>query len=304
MAYSETSQINFLHLYYKMELLPVLHCIKPYQEYNDYCSFGVTCRATLYKSLWLIRKPLVLRAIKPYLESSDWLKLSQTNREIYQHIKQAITYAQVNVDKMSFNRLPQLVQTLPNLVQLSILNNNNITALPDMSCLSNVKKLELLRCRRLNNIILLGQLFQLEYLKLSWCPTLKNYWPIACLINLRTLKLTLFSRFQDLGVLSYLKKLQHLELSGCVRVDNIEPMSDLVQLRSLVMHGCNMKHVDPLACLNMLQYVDLSFCHELVSIQGLCNLHSLKSLILLRCDKLVGIVTVPRLKQRHVYVEQ
>ncbi|XP_059638870.1 uncharacterized protein LOC132281156 [Cornus florida] len=87
---------------------------------------------------------------------------------------------------------------------------------PDRSNLNKLKKIEVIGCQNLNKIEGLHILVSLEYLNLSYCPSMVR-----------------------MPNLSNLKMLRHLQLCGCLSLREIEGLEALEALKGLNIMGCS-----------------------------------------------------------------
>jgi len=204
------------------------------------------------------------------------------------------------------------IQSLTQLVALSIAGCSRITELRPLLHLENLKQLDLEYCRSLRDISALAQLKQLRALVLNpgWEDTcLDDFGALEPLTELRILHLSGCEKLYEIDVLSNMTRLQELELSGqicdlnalrdmrelrslnsyCDRLGDIGALAGLKALRRLNLRGSNVRDLAPIGHLSSLEELELSDCSAVVSWAPVSNLKKLRSLNLSQNSRLTDL---------------
>ena len=150
-----------------------------------------------------------------------------------------------------------------------------LSSLEGFQYLTNLKALNLTRCRRIKNFAPLANLTQLTYLDLTEC-----------------------SQIEDLTFLANLTQLTQLSLAGCWQIKDLTPLASLTQLTYLDLTDCsNICDLTPLTNLTQLTYLDLTHCEQIKDLTSLANLTQLTDLSLAACWKIEDLTPLASLTQ-------
>ena len=144
---------------------------------------------------------------------------------------------------------------------------NGITAL------NGLTRLELL-CSDLEQVAMLAQLPNLDYLDLSWCEV-SNLEPLANLKNIRSLSLC-GNQITDLTPLSGLSQLTELNIARN-QIRDLTPLSGMTQLEYLWADDNQINDLTPLSNLTRLAVIQVPN-NQITSLDGLENLHELRAI--------------------------
>ena len=144
---------------------------------------------------------------------------------------------------------------------------NGITAL------NGLTRLELL-CSDLEQVAMLAQLPNLDYLDLSYCEV-SNLEPLANLKNIRSLSLC-GNQITDLTPLSGLSQLTELNIARN-QIRDLTPLSGMTQLEYLWADDNQINDLTPLSNLTRLAVIQV-LNNQITSLDGLENLHELRAI--------------------------
>lgn len=158
-------------------------------------------------------------------------------------------------NKITHEKLAELVRLCPNLKSLNLTGCSNISDLSILMTASNLRKLNVSLCDKIQDLGPL-MLLDLEELEIGGCYRIVNLEPLTMCANLKK-----------------------LNLSGCVKINDVSMLSACTSLRELDLsvvtdsHGLNF-----LSSLGVLEELSLTYCPDLNSLASLAECKKLQKL--------------------------
>ncbi|CAN1270439.1 Disease resistance protein L6 [Linum perenne] len=202
------------------------------------------------------------------------------------------------------------------LPDISLRKLNMCEELPDMSCLDNLRDLNLEGCTELNKVAGFGKLEKLRKLNLSGCKSIKELPDMSGLVSLDFLNLESIKELPNMSGLTSLdflnlegctelikvtsfeklEMLQKLNMSGCMSIKELPDMSSLKSLHDLNLEGCTgLIKVTSFEKLEMLRKLNMSGCRSIKELPDMSGLVSLDDLNLVGCTELVKVASFKKL---------
>jgi hypothetical protein len=204
--------------------------------------------------------------------------------------------------ELSQETLRQLNEDPKSFTDIIFENCDNLESLPDLSNLSNLERLSVINCNKLQEVLTLADLENLQELEIKNCDNLKSIPDLSYLLSLEKLSVDNCKSLQKISSLTCLRNLQELEIENC---DNLE---------SLKFPKESLTDIKILQC-NKIKSIDLknSQCLTSLHLEGLANLETLElssekdkiniglyNITILNCEKLRSIsdlsIHIPSLK--------
>ena len=189
--------------------------------------------------------------------------------------------------------------------ELSLTSCKDLNELPNLQKLTNLRKLNISRCRRIKSVTGLDGLVALQWLLASDCSNIVELPNLQKLINLQTLDISDCVKIKSLPGLDELVALQQLRARNCSEMTKLPNMSKLSKLQVLDLRECLLEsalgvgdliglqklHVNckqlPYECdqprWSLLRELDITGCSSPKFMRGVANLLMLESLKVIDC---------------------
>lgn len=200
------------------------------------------------------------------------------------------------------------IQSLTNLVSLTLSRCINVATLYDIQFLKQIKTLNILDAPMLIDIYNIQSLNKLTHLTLNRCSVLTNASYIKYLSQLEELYIYNCSNIYDISFLSYLFKLNTLCLYKCKSIYDISPLNELYNIKDLTLFTdktCFIDNIEIIQDLINLTSLKLK-CNTntnniLLQTQLIREFKNLKTLELYDCSVFAGIELPIQLTTLHLY---
>ncbi len=161
-----------------------------------------------------------------------------------------------------------------NLKELTFLFNEDIeiTDISSVSKLTQLKKLSIQYCKKLEDLSAISSLSNLQELYIEHCPEIEDLSAISNLPNLRKLYISSCDKIEDLSAISNLSNLQELDISSCYKIKDLSAISGLFNLKSLNIRNLDITDISPISKLENLEELSLSSCDKVNGIKPLYDL--------------------------------
>lgn len=161
-----------------------------------------------------------------------------------------------------------------NLKELTFLFNEDIeiTDISSVSKLTQLKKLSIQYCKKLEDLSAISSLSNLQELYIQYCPEIEDLSAISNLPNLRKLHISSCDKIEDLSAISNLSNLQELDISSCYKIKDLSAISGLFNLKSLNIRNLDIIDISPISKLENLEKLSLSSCDKVNGIKPLYDL--------------------------------
>ncbi|CAN1270450.1 Disease resistance protein L6 [Linum perenne] len=181
--------------------------------------------------------------------------------------------------------------------ELNMPGCKSMKELPDMSCLDNLRDLNLEGCTELNKVAGFGKLEKLRKLNLSGCKSIKELPDMSGLVSLDFLNLEGCTELVEVTSFVKLEKLRKLNMSGCMSIKELSDISGLKNLHDLNLEGCTgLIKVIGFEKLEKLRKLNLSGCRSIKELPNMSGLTSLDFLNLEGCTELIKVTSFEKLE--------
>ena len=153
-----------------------------------------------------------------------------------------------------------------NLTELTIFGHSNIE---DISCLTNIKVLNIYNSIYITDIYSTNVLPKLKTLHLSCCFDITRLSLLKFTPNITVLCIYNGNVIHDISDVNNLTKLNRLELTGCHNITDLSCIKDLLQLNYLTIRRCGIPDVSELKSLNYLKRLHISGCKNMSELETL-----------------------------------
>ncbi|CAN1270438.1 Disease resistance protein L6 [Linum perenne] len=182
------------------------------------------------------------------------------------------------------------------LPDISLRKLNMCEELPDMSCLDNLRDLNLEGCTELNKVAGFGKLEKLRKLNLSGCKSIKELPDMSGLVSLDFLNLEGCTELVEVTSFVKLEKLRKLNMSGCMSIKELSDISGLKNLHDL---NLSIKELPNMSGLTSLDFLNLEGCTELIKVTSFEKLEMLQKLNMSGCMSIKELPDMSSLKSLH-----
>jgi Leucine-rich repeat (LRR) protein len=208
-----------------------------------------------------------------------------------------------SLSKLGFLRWSNIPSDSPCIDDISRLTSLQVLDLYGGGRLPDVSNLTLLRvaCFRDNGAAesiagLSSKLTNLRHLDLRKCKALQSCSGVGELVALEELNLKACYKLKEVPDLQKLKRLRKLDVGGCQSIRSLPGLGDLVALRELEVSGCvNLAEFPDMCNLTNLQIFELQCCELIKSLPGLNELVRLQSLKTWGCENLTTLPNMQKL---------